>query len=64
MEDLELKCSKCGIGYTKPFKFKEWNENKSNVFFKWSLTYCDTCRREREREALQSLPSVIKKLSE
>ena len=36
----------------------------NNVFYKWSLLYCDKCRIERQNEALKSLPNIIKVLSE
>ena len=63
MSEIDLKCEKCGIDYQKPSDFKKWNDEWPNIFFKWSLSFCDTCRREKEIEALKSLPDVLKALS-
>ena len=60
---IKLKCEKCGVKYEKPADFKKWNNERPNVFFKWSLAFCDTCRRNREKEALKRLPEVIKVLA-
>lgn len=60
---IELKCEKCGIDYEKPADFKKWNDERPNVYFKWSLAFCDTCRRKREIEGLKRLPEVIKALA-
>jgi len=60
---LKLKCSNCGTEYAKPESYKVLSKNRSNVFFKWSLLYCDKCRREKEKEALKSLPEIINILS-
>ena len=46
--------------FEKPADFKKWNDERPNVFFKWSLAFCDICRRDREKEALKRLPEVIK----
>jgi len=59
---IKLKCERCGVDYEKPADFKKWNEERPNVFFKWSLLFCDTCRRNREKEALKKLPEIIKAL--
>ena len=56
---IKLKCKNCGVEYKKPADFKKWN----NVFFKWSLKYCDNCRRNKESEALKRLPEIIKALA-
>jgi len=59
-ETIKLKCEKCGCNYEKPSVFKEYLiATKHNVFYKWSLAFCDICRREKEREALKSLPDII-----
>jgi len=65
-ETLKLKCEKCGVDYEKPIEYKEWSEkpSASSVFFKWSLAYCDECRRERELQALKNLPKIIQSLTE
>jgi len=63
-EMIKYKCEKCGIDYEKPANFKKWNEENTNVFFRWSLTYCDKCRREKERESLKALPNVLNMLGE
>ncbi len=60
---LQLKCEKCGVDYEKPTNFKKWNDKNPNVFFKWSLTFCDTCRRTKECQALKKLPDVLKLLT-
>ena len=64
-ETINLKCEKCGCDYKKPTIFKEYLiTSKYNVFYKWSLMYCDKCRREKEMQSLKALPDVIKKLGE
>lgn len=60
---LKLECQACGAAYEKPGNYSKWNIKHPNVFFKWSLTYCDKCRREKEAEALKGLPKVIEALS-
>ena len=60
---IELKCEKCGVGYEKPADFKNWNDARPNVFFKWSLAYCDSCRSVTEMKALKELPKVIEALA-
>lgn len=62
MGNLKLNCSTCGKDYEKPIDFQKWNNEKPNVFFKWSLTYCDVCRKEKEFKALKYLPEVVKNL--
>jgi hypothetical protein len=59
-ELLNLTCENCGTKYEKPAKFQKWQNDKPNVFFKWSLKYCDSCRRSKERGSLKKLPDVIK----
>lgn len=62
-ETIKLKCEKCGCAYEKPAVFKEYLvETNHNVFYKWSLVFCDKCRRQKERESLKSLPGVLKAL--
>lgn len=64
-ETLKLTCQKCTSDYEKPADFKKWKEEtRNNIFFKWSLEFCDKCRKEREREALRALPNVVKVLNE
>lgn len=64
-ETIKLKCEKCGGDYEKPAVFKEYVVGtKRNLFYKWSLSFCDTCRREKEREALQTLPNVLSAFAE
>jgi len=60
---IKCKCEKCGVDYEKPATFKKWNEERTNVFFRWSLAFCDKCRREKEREALKALPNVLSALA-
>lgn len=62
---IDLICDKCGCNYQKPEIFKQYLvATNNNVFYKWSLLYCDKCRIERQNEALKSLPNIIKVLSE
>jgi hypothetical protein len=64
MEDqLDLICEKCGTAYQKPTIFKAFNEQFPNVFFEWSLAFCDTCRREKEIDAMKCLPKIIDNLT-
>ena len=60
---LKLECQTCGTAYEKPIDYEKWNKEHPNVFFRWSLTYCDKCRREKEIKALKDLPKVIEALS-
>jgi len=60
---LKLVCKNCGAEYRKPKDFKKWNDEKPNIFFTWSLNYCDKCRRKKERETLKRLPEIIKALA-
>ena len=62
-QTINLKCETCGIDYEKPEDFKKWNDEHPNVFFKWSLMFCDNCRRKNERQALKRLPEVLIALS-
>ena len=52
---IKLKCEICGANYEKPAHYKKWN----NVFFKWSLRFCDDCRRKKEKEELTFRTSRI-----
>ena len=63
INELILKCSTCNIEYKKPAEFKLWQEEKPQVFYKWSLKYCDTCRRKKESDALKKLPDILKILT-
>jgi len=60
---LKLKCQTCSADYEKPEDYEKWNKENTNVFFKWSLAYCDKCRKEKEIEALKELPKVLEALS-
>jgi hypothetical protein len=60
---MKCNCQKCGIEYIKPNKFKIWNEEHPNTFFKLNLLYCDKCRKEKEENYLNHLPQVIEILS-
>lgn len=65
MEEIKLKCEKCGCDYEKPSVFKEYLvSTKHNVFYKLSLAFCDKCRREKECESLKALPNVLSALVE
>jgi hypothetical protein len=62
-ETINLKCEKCGVDYQKPSVLKDYLvATKHNVFYKWSLAFCDNCRREKEKEALKALPDILKAL--
>jgi hypothetical protein len=65
MEDLiDITCAKCGCSYQKPSVFKEYLEKSNhNVFYTWSLTYCDLCRREREAYSLTQLEYISNMLT-
>lgn len=63
MKMIQLKCEKCLIDYEKPEMFKEYNERYPNIFWKWSLNFCDNCRKLKQNEALSKLPEILKKLS-
>jgi len=63
-EVIKLECESCGCRYEKPSIFVEHLTTKHNVFFKWSLTFCDNCRREKELQALNALPDVLRVLQE
>ena len=59
---IYLKCFKCKVKYDKPIAFKELA--KKNVYFSWSIKYCDKCRKEKENMVLNILPNILKTLSE
>ena len=59
---IKLECKKCGVAYEKPTDFKKWNDERPSIFFKWSLAFCDKCRRWKQIKALEKLPEVIKAL--
>ncbi len=59
---INLKCEICGAEYQKPKEFRVYNEQYPNVFYKWSLCYCDKCRIEKKKEAMKHLPEIIKRL--
>lgn len=64
-ETIKLKCEKCRCDYEKPSVFKEYLVSTNhNVFYKWSLSFCDKCRREKELKSLKDLPDVLKSLGE
>lgn len=56
---IKLICQKCGGEYQKPTAYKKIR----NVFFKFSLTFCDNCRKKKEIETIKKLPGIIKILS-
>ena len=60
---LNLKCEKCLVNYEKPDLFKVWNDRHPNIFYNWSLRFCDFCRKHKESKALEALPKVIQTLS-
>lgn len=63
-ETIKLKCEKCGTDYEKPIVFKKYLiETNNNVFYKWSLLFCDKCRREKQNEALKALPDILTALT-
>lgn len=61
---LNLKCEKCLVAYEKPTLLKKWNEDYPNVFYNWSLRFCDFCRKQKESQALEVLPKVIQTLEQ
>lgn len=60
-EKIKCICEVCGAEYEKPLNFKTWLDEGQgpNVFFRWSLKFCDKHRREKEQNALKSLPAVL-----
>jgi hypothetical protein len=63
MQTIKLTCEKCGSSYEKPSVFKEYLIlTKYNIFYRWSLTFCDKCRREKEQASLKVLPDILKNL--
>jgi hypothetical protein len=60
---LKLKCKKCGVDYDKPDEYDKWSKESKNVFFRWSISYCDDCRKEKEINALKELPKVIEAIA-
>jgi len=64
-ENVKLKCEQCGIDYEKPSVFKKYLvQTKYNQFYKWSLTFCDQCRRKKEINALKCIPDILNILSD
>jgi hypothetical protein len=59
---IDLKCEDCGVDYQKPERFKTYNDQYPTVFFKWSLTFCNPCRKKKEVCALKNLPQIISDL--
>jgi hypothetical protein len=65
-EIIKLKCQKCGCDYEKPSILKKHAveaKDGLHVFYEWSLTFCDKCRREKQGESLIVLPSILNLLS-
>jgi aspartate carbamoyltransferase regulatory subunit len=60
-KSIKCKCEICFSEYEKPIEFKKYT-SRGDVFFKWSLKYCDTCRRKKEIDALNSLPKILNAL--
>lgn len=60
-ELINLKCEDCAVDYQKPAEYIQYNET-SNIYFKWSLKYCDNCRIKKEHKALRFLPKVLRAL--
>ena len=63
VEAIDLTCEKCGVDYNKPINFKKWNIEHPNLFFEWSLKFCDKCRKEKEIQALKRLHKILNKLA-
>ena len=65
MEDfINIVCKVCKVSYQKPSVFKEYLEKSNyNIFYTWSLTYCDLCRRKKETFALNQLENISNMLS-
>jgi hypothetical protein len=59
---IDCTCEICGISYTKPKDFNRLNKKNHNVFFDWSLRFCDKHRKEKELKALKKLPKVLKSI--
>ena len=62
---ITLKCEICGDYYKKPEIFQEYLiKTNYNIFYKWSLSFCDKCRHEKEENALKKLHNVINSLND
>ena len=60
-ELIQLKCE-CGNEFERPLRYKVWNEENTNVVFRWKLKYCDTCFHAKAKKALKRLPEIINNL--
>lgn len=58
-QEIEINCEDCTDNVLRP----AWYANEQNVFFRWSMKYCDSCRRKRELEALKSLGKIVEALA-
>jgi hypothetical protein len=59
---INLTCKTCNSQYEKPDEYKTYSEIHPNVFWKWNLTYCDTCRKAKQLESFKELPKIINAL--
>ena len=59
---ITCTCQTCGTQYEKPDEYKTYSETHPNVFWKWNLTYCDTCRKAKQLESIKHLPKIINAL--
>lgn len=57
-KNLNLKCE-CGKDFERPTVYKEYQEKHPNVFWKWKLTYCDSCIKVKTNTALKDLSKVV-----
>ena len=56
---MHLKCKKCECSYQKPSIYEEYLvQSNYNIFYQWSLIYCDKCRKEKEHSVLNELEEV------
>ena len=61
---MDLKCKECECSYQKPSIYKEYLvQSNYNIFYQWSLIYCDKCRKEKEYSALNGLEEVTNMLA-
>lgn len=65
VENINLRCKKCGIRHQRPITFLLYFlEGKyATVFFKNRLNFCDRHVREKEINSLKNLGKVIEALS-
>jgi hypothetical protein len=62
MAILTLTCV-CGKDFQRTDVYLKYQEQQPNVLWKWKLTYCDECFKQKREQALRRLPDVLDSLS-